>query len=137
MSLCHKSKIIFYLCNLICSLSPFLDLNVLSQEVQGMETPSRWFASMWSLMLPFCPSLPQTVHVYRYQPPTALFSLFVIIGLTCSSSSWTLVMETSETFWFVSATLLSIFLSCPKLVFNGATAVSVLTFFFGTRNGGR
>ena len=65
-----------------------LDLNVLSQRLQGMTIPSRWFASMWSFMFGAWPSFPQTLHRSANLTPLAiLFWLFSIIDFTLSSSS--------------------------------------------------
>ena len=36
----------YFWCCLLCSLKASLDLKVLSQRLQGMMIPSRWFASM-------------------------------------------------------------------------------------------
>ena len=69
-------------------LKLFLDLKVLSQRLQGMTTPSRWFASMWFLMsLPWLP-FPQTLQISANWCPLALrFWLFSIIEFTSLSSS--------------------------------------------------
>ena len=76
-------------CCLLCCLKPFLDEKVLSQRLQGMMIPSRWFASMWSLMWGCWPSFPHTLHrfaKFRFLPATR-FWLFSIIDFTLSSSS--------------------------------------------------
>ena len=75
-------------CCFVCFLSPFLYLKVLLQRLQGMATPSRWFASMWSFMALPMPSFPQTLHrSANWRPFCNLFWLFSIIDFTLSSSS--------------------------------------------------
>ena len=75
-------------CCLLCSFRPFLDLKVLSQRLQGMTIPSKWFASMWSFMFLPWPSFPQTLHrTANWCPLANLFWLFSIIDFTRSSSS--------------------------------------------------
>ena len=69
-------------------LKLFLDLKVLSQRLQGMTTPSRWFASMWFLMSLKWPSFPHTLQISANWCPLALrFWLFSIIEFTSLSSS--------------------------------------------------
>ena len=70
-----------------CCLNLILDLNVFSQALQGSETPSKWFASMWSLMATFWPSFP---HILQILVLAVGFELMFwpcsIIDLTFSSS---------------------------------------------------
>ena len=50
-------------CCLLWGLYEFLDLKVLLQRLQGITIPSKWFASMWSLMALSFPSFPHTLHL--------------------------------------------------------------------------
>ena len=69
-------------------LKLFLDLKVLSQRLQGMTTPSRWFASMWFLMSLPWPSFTHPLQISGNWCPLALrFWLFSIIEFTSLSSS--------------------------------------------------
>ena len=72
----------------LCCLNPILDLNVFSQTLQGSETPSKWFASMWSLMAIPAPSFPQTLQILAFLSPLGIrFWLGSIIDFTLRSSS--------------------------------------------------
>ena len=76
------------LCCLKWSLKAFLDLKDLSQRLQGMIIPSKWFASMWSFMWLPMSSFPHTLHrVADWRPLANLFSLFSIIDFTLFSNS--------------------------------------------------
>ena len=58
------------------------------QTLQGSETPSKWFASMWSLMPMLCPSFPHTLQILALPGPFGRrFWLVSIIDFTFSSSS--------------------------------------------------
>ena len=91
---CRVQRVGFYIrlfwCCLLCGLKEFLDLKVLSQRLQGMMIPSRWFASMWSFMFLLMPSFPHTLHRSAKRkacPLEILFWLFSIIDFIFSSSS--------------------------------------------------
>ena len=47
----------------LCLHKLFLDLNSFPKTLQGMDIPSRWLASMWSLILIACPSFPHTLQI--------------------------------------------------------------------------
>ena len=79
---------VYLWCLKLCSRSEFLDLNVLSQKLQGMQTPSKWFASMCFFMSLPIPSFPHILQMYAFLCPFgSRFSLFSIIELTFSSNS--------------------------------------------------
>ena len=44
----------------LCLLKLCRDLKTFLQRLQGRETPSKWWDSMWFLMALFCPSFPHT-----------------------------------------------------------------------------
>ena len=78
---------------LMCCLKESLDLKVLSQTLQGMTIPSKWFASMCFFIWVLSPSFP---HTLQTSPLRLLFgldgfgrrlSLFSISDITLSSSS--------------------------------------------------
>ena len=74
----------------VCFLNIILDLNSFPQTLQGRATPSRWLASMWSLMAIPAPSFPHTLQILALEPCGPLgakFWLFSIIDFTFSSSS--------------------------------------------------
>ena len=70
-----------------------LHLTVLSHRLQGIATPSKWFASMWSLITWGRPSFPHALQILprSWRSPclpciVKLFSLVSIIDLTTVSS---------------------------------------------------
>ena len=77
-----------YLFIQLCFLNIILDLKIFPQTLQGSETPSKWFASMWSLMPMLCPSFPHTLQILALPGPFGRrFWLVSIIDFTFSSSS--------------------------------------------------
>ena len=81
----------------LCFPKAFLDLNKFWQRLQGIDIPSKWFASMWFLMFTICPSFKQTLHtnaVLRVSlpflsfPQVTKFVPFSIMDWTWLSSSW-------------------------------------------------
>ena len=76
---------------IMCCLCECRVLNVFSQKLQGRTIPSKWLASMWSLMATFCPSFPHTLQILVLLlspsfPTEIIFGLFSIIEFTFSSS---------------------------------------------------
>ena len=73
----------------LCLLSPFRVLKKLLQYLHGRLIPSKWFASMWSLMLFMNPSLPHTLQARALQLLWlgSRVSLISIIDKTLASSS--------------------------------------------------
>ena len=63
-----------------------LDLKNFPQKLHGIEIPSKWSTSMWSLTWLCFPFFPQALQVYTGVPALLFSKLFVIIELTCSSS---------------------------------------------------
>ena len=73
----------------LCLLSPFRVLKKLSQCLHGRLIPSKWFASMWSLMLFMNPSFPHTLQAWALLLLWlgSRVSLISIIDKTLASSS--------------------------------------------------
>ena len=72
----------------LCLLNNHPGLNVFSQTLQGNATPSKWFASMWSLMTTYWLSFPHIWQILVLSLPFELmFWPFSIIDFTFSSSS--------------------------------------------------
>ena len=70
------------------SLKAFLELKVILQWLHGMTIPSRWFASMWSLMAFAAPPFPHTLQMWALSFLLSIFFwLFSISDFTLSSSS--------------------------------------------------
>ena len=74
---------------LMCCLKESLDLKVLSQTLQGMTIPSKWFASMCFFIWVVSPSFPHTLQIspLRFLLFGRRLSLLSIIDITLSSSS--------------------------------------------------
>ena len=94
---CLKCKI-YYLWNLnLCIFKLALEGQVLSQESHERDIPSRWLASMWSLIKVTNPSLPHTLQIndvaclgvpFACLPLGIIFWPFSIIDLTFTPSAW-------------------------------------------------
>ena len=70
----------------VCRLSVNLDLNSFPQKSHGRDIPSRWWASMWSMMAWARPSFLHTLQILVLLPFGRMFELGSIIDLTLSSS---------------------------------------------------
>ena len=67
----------------MCMASACLDLDVFSQRLQGIKTPSKWFASMWRFTFEYSPSFPQTLQTHAaFFPFPATSWFFSSIALT-------------------------------------------------------
>ena len=94
-----------------------LDLKILSQKLQGIETPCKWFASMWSFVWLLLSSFPQTLQAYRVIPRLVFLEVFTIIASICSSS---FCMSLNDVFFDNGTEKDDISLECSKLsMFNG------------------
>ena len=86
-----KNQTVTLLCNVdTCFCKVFLNLNVFSQLLQGMDTPSKWYSSMWLLMLVGCPSFPHFLQIFAVVfllPVSIIFWLVSIMELTVWSNS--------------------------------------------------
>ena len=74
----------------MCWFKVFLDLNVLSHWLHGIDTPSKWFASMWFLITVAPPSLPHILQIFAFFwqfPSIIVFWLVSIIDMTVVSKS--------------------------------------------------
>ena len=70
-------------------LNAVLDLYVLPQALQGRTTPSKWLASIWSLIVKPAPSFPHTLQILAFSFLLGTkFWLISIIDLTWMSSSY-------------------------------------------------
>ena len=94
----------------LCSWKVFLDLNVFSQRLQGIHTPSKWFDSMCFLMSFLWPSFPHTLQVCPFRCGLSGWKIppFSIMELTWSSNS----IKYPER-WFGAATTLSVLWKAP------------------------
>ena len=81
---------------LLCWVKAFLEEKVFSQRPHGMHIPSRWLASMWSLIKVTNPSLPHTLQIndvaclgvpFACLPLGIIFWPFSIIDLTFTPSA--------------------------------------------------
>ena len=112
-----------------------LDLKVFSQKLQGIETPSKWFDSMWLFIFAMIFSFPHTLHRYIGCPCPFFAEVFSIIERHFWSSS---CKTPEEEKWDVSATwapkvsgvLLSI--CSPKYVWDGPIDFKALGSFLWT-----
>ena len=87
----HLIVIIYLIKTLLhlCVRNDIIDLYVLMQSLQGRFTPSRWCASMWSLIAVGGPSFPYTLHIltlFLSFPCWMNFSLFSIKDFTFHQS---------------------------------------------------
>ena len=71
----------------LCLINDFLHLKFFSQILHGMEIPSKWFDSIWDLMLALTSSFPQTLQEYIGSKVEFFLEVFFIIEVVFSSSS--------------------------------------------------
>ena len=95
----YTANVQFAWCLDLCVCNPRLDLAIWLQRLHGIETPSKWFASMCFFMSPFFASFPHTVHLkngclWMFFP--GVFSIIdvTIASRSCKSSESSLATET-------------------------------------------
>ena len=85
----------------LCCLNEVLDLYAFSQVLQGRTMPSKWWTSMWSLMVVRAPSFPHSLHFFAlsFLSSLIIFGLSSIIDFTWASSSCKSVETLSANFF--------------------------------------
>ena len=114
----------------LCCLNAALDLNVFSHELQGSAIPSKWWVSMWSLMVFGAPSFPHILQILALLcvfPSGTIFWPWSIIDFTCASSSCKSAETCCET-----VILCSVLLSAIK---NCLSLFKLLKSFSGSGSG--
>ena len=94
----------------LCFLIALLELHTLSQEVQGMDIPSKCLVSMWAFIVVGWPSFPHSLQikavVWFSFPDGTMFLLLSIIDFTFTSSA-----SKSPLNWSGMATAVEVLLS--------------------------
>ena len=94
-------------CLRICMVRASLDLYVFSQRLQGIETPSKWIASIWRFMFILCsPPFPHTLQTYNTFFPLPI-TFWVFSNIASTFSNWAL-----QKTGFLNETLLSDSFAC-------------------------